>query len=559
MATFLQRIRRKRLAKRAVEKEQTRQALTGKRFAQPGVAQTVDIAPNDPIVAYFLSSPDAVEIEKLQLESPTLKELKAAGIKLTIPLVSQGELVGLINLGGRLSEQDYSSYDKGLLSSLATQAAPALRVAQMVLEQQAQARERERIEQELAVARLIQQTQLPKELPDLPDWHLTTFYQPARAVGGDFYDFIQYEDGRLGLVVGDVTDKGVPAALVMATTRSILRSAAQEELSPGKVLERANDLLFPDIPPRMFVTCFYAVLDPRSGHLHYANAGHDLPYRWHAGKVAELRATGMPLGLMPGMQYEEKEVTLTHGESVLLYSDGLVEAHNSEREMFGFPRLIALLSAYQGEESAIDYLRGDLASFTGEGWEQEDDITLVTLRRMPVPGGERGPADISPASEQTITDKTGTWKVLGTRQIPSEIGNERLAMSYVAGVLKSFNLPAWRLDQLGTAVAEATMNAMEHGNHYSPELPVTLQVLSSGSAIAVRISDQGGNGQLPVQEEYEAPDIEAKLSGQQSPRGWGLFLIQNMVDEMHILSDEKTHTIELIVRLEGDTHVHPHA
>jgi serine phosphatase RsbU (regulator of sigma subunit)/anti-sigma regulatory factor (Ser/Thr protein kinase) len=559
MAPFLQRIRQKRRARRAAENERARQALVGKRVAQPGVAQIVDIAPNDPIVAYFLGSPGAVEIEQLQLESPTLKALKAAGIKLTIPLISQGELIGLINLGERLSEQDYSSYDKSLLSSLATQAAPALRVAQMVLEQQAQARERERIEQELAVARLIQQTLLPKDLPDLPDWHLTTFYQPARAVGGDFYDFIQYEDGRLGLVVGDVTDKGVPAALVMATTRSILRSAAQEELSPGRVLERANDLLFPDIPPRMFVTCFYGVLDPRSGHLHYANAGHDLPYRWHAGEVAELRATGMPLGLMPGMQYEEREITLGRGESVLLYSDGLVEAHNAEREMFGFPRLIALLSLYQGEESAIDYLRDKLAAFTGESWEQEDDITLVTLRRMPVPGGAKGPADPSPDSEHTITDKTGTWKVLGTRQIPSEIGNERLAMSYVATVLTSFNLPARRIDQLGTAVAEATMNAMEHGNHYDPELPVTLQVLSSGRAIAVRISDQGSNGQLPTQGEYEVPDIAAKLSEQQSPRGWGLFLIQNMVDEMHILSDGKTHTIELIVHLEGESHVHQNA
>lgn len=559
MATFLQRMRQKRRARRAAEKEQARQSLSGKQSTQPGVAQAMDIAPNDPIVAYFLSSPGAVEIEKLQLESPTLKELKAAGVKLTIPLVSQGELVGLMNLGGRLSEQDYSSYDKGLLNSLATQAAPALRVAQMVLEQQAQARERERIEQELAVARLIQQTLLPKELPDLPGWHLTTFYQPARAVGGDFYDFIQYEDGRLGLVVGDVTDKGVPAALVMATTRSILRSAAQEALSPGKVLERANDLLFPDIPPRMFVTCFYAVLDSRSGHLHYANAGHDLPYRWREGEVAELRATGMPLGLMPGMQYEEKEVTLAHGESVLLYSDGLVEAHNPERDMFGFPRLVALLSTYQGEESAIDYLRAELTAFTGEGWEQEDDITLVTLRRAPVLGGQEGPAEASPASERTITDMAGTWEVLGTRQIPSEVGNERLAMSYVVEALKAFNLPARRLDQLGTAVAEATMNAMEHGNHYNPGLPVTLQVLSSHDAIAVRISDQGGNGKLPMQKEYEAPDIAAKLAEQQSPRGWGLFLIQNMVDEMHILSDEKTHTIELILRLEGDSHVHQNA
>src|SRR5262249_41868520 len=266
MPTFLQRLRQKRRNRQSSAKKSAQQqpALAP---THEGLTQTRDIPPNDPIVAYFLSSPGAVEIEKLRLDSPTLRRLKAAGVKLTIPLVSQGELVGLINLGERLSEQDYSSYDRGLLNSLATQAAPALRVAQMVLEQQVQARERERIEQELQVARLIQQTLLPKELPELPDWQLTAFYQPARAVGGDFYDFIQYEDSRLGLVVGDVTDKGVPAALVMATTRSILRSVVQETLSPGKVLERANDLLYPDIPPRMFVTCFYAVLDPRNGQL----------------------------------------------------------------------------------------------------------------------------------------------------------------------------------------------------------------------------------------------------------------------------------------------------
>src|SRR5205823_9436971 len=143
-----------------------------------------------------------------------------------------------------------------------TQAAPALRVAQLVREQQAQARARERVDQELRVARLIQQTLLPRELPAMPGWQLAAYYQPARAVGGDFYDFLYFDDGRLGIVIGDVTDKGVPAALVMATTRSILRSTAHATISPGKVLEQTNDLLYQDIPPNMFVTCLYAILDP---------------------------------------------------------------------------------------------------------------------------------------------------------------------------------------------------------------------------------------------------------------------------------------------------------
>ncbi len=195
------------------------------------------------------------------------------------------------------------------------------------------------------------------------------------------YDFLMFEDGRLGLVIGDVADKGVPAAMVMASTRSMLRAATQVTDSPGEVLARVNDLLYADIPQNMFVTCFYAVLDPDSGKLRYANAGHDLPYQWDAGKVCELCATGMPLGLMPGMHYEEQEVIVAFDESILFYSDGLVEAHNPEREMFGFPRLKALLQEHIGGATLINFLLSDIRSFTGEGWEQEDDMTLLTLQR----------------------------------------------------------------------------------------------------------------------------------------------------------------------------------
>jgi serine phosphatase RsbU (regulator of sigma subunit)/ketosteroid isomerase-like protein len=247
-------------------------------------------------------------------------------------------------------------------------------------------RQREHIERELQVARTIQQASLPREVPQLEGWRITPIYQPAREVGGDFYDFLELDDGRLGIVVGDATGHGVPAALVMASARSMLRAVAQASVSPGDALRRVNDPLATEIPPNMFVTCFYCILDPKSGSLSYANAGHDLPYVWHGGACEELRARGMPLGLMPGMHYEQKEIVLQKGESALLYTDGLVEAHNPQREMFGFPRLQTLVSEHAEEERSLEAtLLEELYSFVGEGWEQEDDITLLTLRRSAAP------------------------------------------------------------------------------------------------------------------------------------------------------------------------------
>jgi serine phosphatase RsbU (regulator of sigma subunit)/predicted ester cyclase len=252
-------------------------------------------------------------------------------------------------------------------------------VAEAHLEQEVL--KRERVEQDLRVARRIQQASLPKEVPKLEGWQIAPHYQPAREVGGDFYDFHLLPEGRVGLVVGDATGKGVSAALVMSTTCGMLRLAAQSHSSPGQMLQGVNEVLFPNIPSNMFVTCFYAILDPKSGHLLYANAGHDLPYLHRNGEAEELRARGMPLGLMPKMSYEEKETTLHSGEAALLYSDGLVEAHDPEGEMFGFPRLRALIAEHGEERSLGDLLLEELYSFTGERWEQEDDITLLTLRR----------------------------------------------------------------------------------------------------------------------------------------------------------------------------------
>jgi serine phosphatase RsbU (regulator of sigma subunit)/anti-sigma regulatory factor (Ser/Thr protein kinase) len=493
----------------------------------------VEIAPNDPLLAYFQAASEAVDVEALDLDSPALRELRAAGVKLAVPLVSQGELIGVLNLGPRLSEQDYSSDDRKLLDNLAAQAAPALRVGQLVREQEAEAATRQRFEQELEVARLIQQNFLPKELPDLPGWQVAAYYRPAREVGGDFYDVIPLSDGRVAFVVGDVTDKGVPAALVMSATRSVLRASAQRLIEPGVVLERVNEHLCPDMPEKMFVTCLYGVLDPATGLLRFANAGHDLPYVKTANGVVELRARGMPLGLMPGMSYEEKEAVLQPGESVLLHSDGIVEAHDPERGMFGFPRLKETVAAAPGGQELIDRVLADLEAFTGPGSEQEDDITMVTLQRS------SGAAAVAPASD---------GRVLADFELPSEAGNEREAIARVEDAVKGLALADARVQRLKTAVAEATMNAMEHGSEYRDDRPVSIRVLQDGDSVVVQVTDRGGATDLPA---AETPNLEAKLAGEQKPRGWGLFLIQKMVDEARVTVEGGKRTLELVLRLQG--------
>jgi serine phosphatase RsbU (regulator of sigma subunit)/anti-sigma regulatory factor (Ser/Thr protein kinase) len=498
-------------------------------------ALDLDIAPNDPLVAYFESASGAVDVDILELESPGLDALRAAGVKLVVPLVSQGELIGLLNLGPRLSDQDYSTDDRRLLDNLAAQAAPALRVGQLVREQETQARERERIERELEVARLIQQNFLPRELPDLPGWQVSAHYRPAREVGGDFYDVIELDGGLVAFVVGDVTDKGVPAAMVMAATRSVLRAASQRLGSPAAVLQRANDLLCPDMPPKMFVTCLFAVLDPRTGVLRYANAGHNLPCVRTVDGSVELRATGMPLGLLPGMSYDENEAVLDPGDCLLLYSDGLVEAHDPAGEMFGFPRLRTLMGDAPAAASPIDGLLTELDHFTGPAWEQEDDITLLALERAAQPLAS------PPASRN--------GRVLAAFELPSVPGNERDAMEKVTAAVAELDVAAPTLERLRTAVSEAAMNAIEHGNESRSDVPVSVEVLGDPDELKVRITDRGGERPLP---DPEQPDLEAKLEGRQKPRGWGLFLIEHMTDGMETWTEGERHTIELTFRLRGD-------
>ena len=404
--------------------------------------------------------------------------------------------------------------------------------------------ENERVAQELRVARLVQQQFLPAELPHLPGWRVAAFYRSAREIGGDFYSFIEPPTAKIGIAIGDVTDKGAPAALVMATTVGLLRAEASRIASPSAVLEKVNEVLVPNTPERMFVTCLYMVLDPETGRLRYANAGHNLPFVRCGSGVEELRATGMPLGLMPGMTYEEKEAVLPPKATMLLHSDGLAEAHNADNEMFGFPRMKRLMAEQAPSSEIIDVLLSELDRFAAPDAEQEDDITLVALTRATVPV-------MASAGDGSSTARES--RVLADFTLPSESGNERVAMERVAEAVGELGLPNARLQRLKTAVSEAALNAIEHGNEGRPELHVAIKVMASSAEAVVQISDQCGRNPIP---EAATPDLEAKLAGLEQPRGWGLFLIENMVDEVNATKDERHRTIELTLHLKGESRGH---
>ena len=298
----------------------------------------------------------------------------------------------LVGATARFTEGDYSQRvpvrradEIGQLelqfNQMAEQLVDSFVQRQTLAEQSARREERARFEQEMNSAYYIQKSLLPESEPAIPGWQIEPFYRPAREVGGDLYDFLSLPDGRIGFVIGDANGKGMPSALIMATTCAMLRAAAPGAASPGQVLTQVNDLLNVHIPPATFATCFYAILDPASGRLSFANAGHNLPYLARNGEIFELRATGMPLGLMPEQDYAEQEVTLATDDSILFYSDGLVEAHDANREMFGSPRLKRLMQEHSHAEGLIDILLKELEGFTGAGWEQEDDVTLVVVRK----------------------------------------------------------------------------------------------------------------------------------------------------------------------------------
>jgi sigma-B regulation protein RsbU (phosphoserine phosphatase) len=300
-----------------------------------------------------------------------------------VPLVVDGRSIGVLMIDTRqprlLSEDEVR-----FLRLMANQAAIAVEKARLHREEI----QRQRLEQELAVSRQIQLGMLPKDCPVVPGWEVAALYRAARQVGGDFYDFPELpgEPGRLGLVIADVADKGVPAALMMALSRAMVRTAAADGRSPSAALGLANELILKHSHTELFVTAFYAKLDIHTGRLTYANAGHSRPL-WmqiSSGEIQELASQGVVLGILEDIELEEREIDVAPGDLLVFYTDGVTEAMNVDGQRFGEERLRAVVAATSGAstQQVLSTVVDAVRAFVGDV-PQSDDLTLLVVKRCP--------------------------------------------------------------------------------------------------------------------------------------------------------------------------------
>ena len=304
---------------------------------------------------------------------------------LAVPLSVQGDVLGVMVLEeagrSRRSRQKTKARRLEIITGIARQAAMAVQNDRL----QQEMAERERLERELQLAHEIQQALIPSELPQPPGWSLAATWQAARQVAGDFYDLFELPDGRLGLVIADVADKGMPAALFMTLTRTLVRAAALEETSPAVALARVNDLLVPDAQHGMFVTAVYAALSLETGELAYANAGHNLPLllRSRTRELERLSKGGMALGVLEGIRLEEHTISLEPGDYLIFYTDGITEAFSPEGDIYGEERLWTIIQAADdgSAQAMLDAIDDSVVTFIGDV-SPSDDRTIMILRRQ---------------------------------------------------------------------------------------------------------------------------------------------------------------------------------
>ncbi len=350
------------------------------------------------------SDPDWLELGHLDVEHPLSRQIMngypAIGVQddlpehwfyagltpvragfpvLALPLVAKGYVLGALLVDYIGAPEWFAERWVHILNGIASQTAIAIENVQLYRQQA----ERQRLSRELEVAREIQASFLPDQCPDLPGWEMQAFWRSASQVGGDFYDVFMLPDGRVGLIVADVADKGIPAALFMALSRTLLRVVAQDVVRAAATLERVNDLIISDTRSDLFVTVFYAILDPLTGELIYANGGHNPPLLVRRnGDVESLRARGIVLGILTPIHLEERRVELEPGDVLLLYTDGITDTINADEEIFGAARLADLARRERSRSPGdlLTLIQAEIAAFAGD-MPQFDDLTMVALKR----------------------------------------------------------------------------------------------------------------------------------------------------------------------------------
>ncbi|MDO8969228.1 MAG: SpoIIE family protein phosphatase [Saprospiraceae bacterium] len=296
-------------------------------------------------------------------------------------MVYEDRLTGLIVLGKKKSGKFYRREDIILLNTLANQGAVAIENARMVEE----VIDKERMEEELSIARDLQTSMLPAECPKIEGIDIAAYSVSAREVGGDFYDFIEMGKDKVGLVVADVTGKSVSGALVMSASRSVFRMLSEEDLSVGETMIKANRRTKKDIKSGMFVALLYAVFDAGAKTMQLCSAGQTQPIHLCAlsgkAELVETEGDPFPLGILDDVDYQETKLPLQSGDTVVFYTDGIVEAMNAENEIFGFDRLLSVIQEAESlsAESVLKLIMNRVEAFVG-GAPQHDDITVIVVR-----------------------------------------------------------------------------------------------------------------------------------------------------------------------------------
>jgi sigma-B regulation protein RsbU (phosphoserine phosphatase) len=298
---------------------------------------------------------------------------------LCVPLTVKERVIGVVYVDNRLQAGIFTQADLDLLTHIAATAAIAIENARLYHE----ALEKSRLERELQMARTVQASLLPAEMPRIPGWEFAARWRPARQVAGDYYDFVSGPDG-LGLLIADVTDKGLPAALFMVFSRSVVRASLARAATPVEGIIQANQAICAESHQGLFVTLFYALLDPENSEVAYVNAGHNPALLYQAGRKAliQLWNTGMPLGVEPDAPYTQRSLRLEPDDFILFYTDGVTEAIDAQNRQFGIERLEAGLMAAGSlpAEEIIAAVESDLQRFTGPA-APFDDITLLVVRK----------------------------------------------------------------------------------------------------------------------------------------------------------------------------------
>jgi serine phosphatase RsbU (regulator of sigma subunit) len=299
------------------------------------------------------------------------------------PIKTSEQTLGVLLLGRLGGNPEFTAGDLKLVLTVAHQAAISIQTAHFHKEEIAQ----QRLNEELAIGQKMQQSLLPERCPVVPGWDFAAIYRSARHVGGDLYDFIQLpgDPNHLGMMIADVTGKGIPAALFMASSRTIIRTESMNGHSPGEILRRANHLIVEDIRYRLFLSAFYASLDIQNGHLVYANAGHDWPllFRADSHQIHWLNSHGFVLGAFQDSQLEEQTVDIAPNDILVFYTDGVTQARNANDELFGEERLSAAVktNAAHSAQLILEAIVTSIEKFQGDT-PQSDDLTLFVVKRQ---------------------------------------------------------------------------------------------------------------------------------------------------------------------------------